>query len=191
MDEITGKTLLAWGYKPGGWFGAAIAAADQARRAGADEAEIRAAVDRHLPAPAATLRAAGALAHRLNIAPEDADEIANVAAVEQHMTELMRVPTVRAGAVMPDACPAGSAPGTIPVGGVVAAENAIYPGMHSADIVARSRCPFFATSRRKRRSMPRCGSRISAAAAGRAANSCGRRPICCRPSQTTRSSKTA
>ena len=52
MDEITGKTLLAWGYKPGGWFGAAIAAAEQARRAGAGEAEIRAAVDRHLPAPA-------------------------------------------------------------------------------------------------------------------------------------------
>jgi RNA-splicing ligase RtcB len=35
---------------------------------------------------------------------------------------------------MPDACPAGAAPGTIPVGGVVAAENAIHPGMHSADI---------------------------------------------------------
>jgi tRNA-splicing ligase RtcB len=39
-----------------------------------------------------------------------------------------------AGAVMPDACPAGSAPGTIPVGGVVAAKDAIHPGMHSADI---------------------------------------------------------
>ena len=24
MDEITGKTLLAWGYKPGGWFGATV-----------------------------------------------------------------------------------------------------------------------------------------------------------------------
>jgi hypothetical protein len=22
VDQITGKTLLAWGYKPGGWFGA-------------------------------------------------------------------------------------------------------------------------------------------------------------------------
>ena len=42
-------------------------------------------------------RRPGALAHRLNIAPEDADEIANVKAVEQHMTELMRVPTVGAG----------------------------------------------------------------------------------------------
>jgi tRNA-splicing ligase RtcB (3'-phosphate/5'-hydroxy nucleic acid ligase) len=35
---------------------------------------------------------------------------------------------------MPDACPSGAAPGTIPVGGVIAAENAIHPGMHSADI---------------------------------------------------------
>jgi hypothetical protein len=112
VDETTGKTLLAWGYRPGSWFAAAIAAAEEARRAGGGEAEIRAAIDRHLPAPSVSLRAAGALAHQLNIAPEDADEIANVKAVEQHMTELMRVPTVRAGAVMPDACPAGAAPGT-------------------------------------------------------------------------------
>jgi hypothetical protein len=68
VDEITGKTLLAWGYKPGGWFGAAIAAADQARRAGADEAEIRAAVDRHLPAPAATLRRSATCCARRAIA---------------------------------------------------------------------------------------------------------------------------
>jgi tRNA-splicing ligase RtcB (3'-phosphate/5'-hydroxy nucleic acid ligase) len=33
---------------------------------------------------------------------------------------------------MPDACPTGSA--SIPVGGVVVAENAIHPGFHSADI---------------------------------------------------------
>src|SRR4029077_17561829 len=111
---------------------------DRSRRAGAPHRRRRSGDPRRRrpapAAPAATLRAAGALAHRLNIAPEDADEIANVAAVEQHMTELMRVPTVRAGAVMADACPAGSAPGTIPVGGVVAVENAIHPGMYSADI---------------------------------------------------------
>lgn len=134
MDEITGKTLLALGYKPGSWFGAAIAAAEQIRRQGGSEADVRAAIDRHLPAPAIPLRSAGGLAHCLNIAADDADEVANVAAVERHMIELMRVPTIRAGAVMPDACPAGSAPGTIPVGGIAAAENAIHPGMHSADI---------------------------------------------------------
>ena len=46
----------------------------------------------------------------------------------------MRVPTIVAGAVMPDACPSGVAAGTIPVGGVVACEDAIHPGIHSADI---------------------------------------------------------
>ena len=48
------------------------------------------------------------------------------------MTEMMRTPVIRAGAVMPDACPAGPV-GTIPVGGVAASEG-IHPGMHSADI---------------------------------------------------------
>jgi tRNA-splicing ligase RtcB len=133
-DVITGKTLIAWGYQPGAWFPQAIAAAEAARAGGADEAAIRAVIDTFAPPPVIPLRDAGSLAHRINITAEDADDAANMAAVERHMVELMRVPTIRAGAVMPDACPAGSAPGTIPVGGVVAAENAIHPGMHSADI---------------------------------------------------------
>ena len=33
VDQITGKTLLALGYKPGGWFGAAIAPPRRAARA--------------------------------------------------------------------------------------------------------------------------------------------------------------
>jgi tRNA-splicing ligase RtcB len=133
-DIITGRTLIAWGHQPGSWFPKAIAAAEAARRSGADEAAIRAVVADLAPPPVIPLRDRGALAHRINISAEDADEEANIAAVERHMIELMRVPTIRAGAVMPDACPAGSAEGTIPVGGVVAAENAIHPGMHSADI---------------------------------------------------------
>ncbi len=131
---ITGKTLIDWGYKPGHWFPAAIEAAEAARSAGDDEQAIRAAVERLAPAPGIALRPAGDLAHRMNIRAEDPDELENVKAVEAHMVELMRVPTVVAGAVMPDACPSGSAPGTVPVGGVVAAKNAIHPGMHSADI---------------------------------------------------------
>ncbi|TIP98289.1 MAG: RNA-splicing ligase RtcB, partial [Mesorhizobium sp.] len=43
-----------------------------------------------------------------------------------------RTPVIRAGAIMPDACPTGPS-GTIPVGGVAVSE-AIHPGMHSADI---------------------------------------------------------
>jgi tRNA-splicing ligase RtcB (3'-phosphate/5'-hydroxy nucleic acid ligase) len=134
--QITGKTLIDWGYKAGPWFGSALAAANAAQAEGKSEPEIRALIDALAPPVVAPmkLRALGDLAHRLNIRAEDPDEAANVAAVERHMVELMRVPTVVAGAVMPDACPAGSAPGAIPVGGVIAAKEAIHPGMHSADI---------------------------------------------------------
>jgi RNA-splicing ligase RtcB len=74
------------------------------------------------------------LPYRLNVRAQGPEEVENIAAVERHMRELMRVPTVVAGSVMPDACPAGSAPGTIPVGGVASTKDAIHPGMHSADI---------------------------------------------------------
>ena len=134
---ITGKTLIAWGYTPGPWFAAAIPAAEKARLAGADEPAIRAIVDGFAPPPAPPsvgLRDHDALPYRLNVRAEDQDDAENLVSVERHMRELMRVPTLVAGSVMPDACPAGAAPGTIPVGGIAAAKNAIHPGMHSADI---------------------------------------------------------
>jgi tRNA-splicing ligase RtcB len=146
---ITDKTLIAWGYKPGPWFAPAIAAAEQARRGGADEQAIRAVVERFAPAPAPPsvgLRDHGELPYRLNVRAEDQDEAANVASVERHMRELMRVPTIVAGSVMPDACPAGSAPGTIPVGGIAAAKDAIHPGMHSADICCSMAVTIFGDS---------------------------------------------
>src|SRR5690606_24551053 len=55
---------------------------------------------------------------------------ANKKAVVDTMSNIMKLPTIEAGAVMPDACPAGA----ICVGGVVAAKNAIHPAFHSADI---------------------------------------------------------
>jgi RNA-splicing ligase RtcB len=133
---ISGKTLIAWGHKPGPWFAAAIAEAEAARLAGADDATLRAIVARFAPPapPAIGLRNAGETPFSLNVRAQDAAEAENIAAVSRHMRELMRVPTMVAGTVMPDACPAGSAPGTIPVGGVAAARDAIHPGMHSADI---------------------------------------------------------
>src|SRR5690606_3345035 len=67
-----------------------------------------------------------------NIRAESEDEIANVEFVVSTMTELMKIPTMVGGAVMPDACPTGV--GQIPVGGVAIARNAIHPSMHSADI---------------------------------------------------------
>ena len=57
------------------------------------------------------------------------------------MSELLKVPVISQGAVMPDACPAGMHEATIPVGGAIAVENAIIPSAHSADVC----CSMFAS----------------------------------------------
>lgn len=69
----------------------------------------------------------------INIKAENELEQENVDKVIESMKTLMKTPTLVNGAIMPDACPTGSE-GTIPVGGVAVAKNAIHPGMHSADI---------------------------------------------------------
>lgn len=136
---ITGHDLIQWGFKPGPWFKAAIVEANRlAQDPDIETFEIVEALQAFAPPEPVyiPLRAPGAYRHHLhfNIDAENDGDVENIAAVAKHMESLMRVPTIKAGAVMPDACPAGSAPGTIPVGGVVACENAIHPGFHSADI---------------------------------------------------------
>ncbi len=126
---LTGKDLIALGLRPGKNFPEILAHANAHALTG-DALEAYVAQFR-LPAPR-PLRAEP-LAFHENIRAVSAVEELNVAQVRRSMRQLMRVPTVVAGAVMPDACPAGPV-GTIPVGGVVAARNAIHPGMHSADI---------------------------------------------------------
>ena len=133
---ITGKTLIAWGHEPAPWFKEAIDSANSALATGGEEA-ARAAVSAiaraNEPPRQVPLRANGELPYHRNIEANDAHDAANIEKVDATMRELMRTPTIRAGAVMPDACPAGPM-GTIPVGGVVACKDAIHPGFHSADI---------------------------------------------------------
>jgi tRNA-splicing ligase RtcB len=133
---ITGKTLQEWGYTPGPWFRDALAEAGRLTSLGVEPDTIRERLARFAPAAPVyqTRRDRDTLPFTINLETDTPDEHANSAAVAEHMAELMRVPTIKAGAVMPDACPAGSAKGTIPVGGVVACENAIHPGFHSADV---------------------------------------------------------
>jgi tRNA-splicing ligase RtcB (3'-phosphate/5'-hydroxy nucleic acid ligase) len=131
---FTGKDLLDLGYTPGSWFKDAIALANKLLSEGKSLDEIRPQIDALAPAAFTALRGPGELSFGVNIEATSAEEQANVAAVLRHMTTLMRVPTVEKGAIMPDACPSGSALGTIPVGGIVATRNAIHPGFHSADI---------------------------------------------------------
>ncbi len=68
------------------------------------------------------------------ITAENPDEEKNLGEVRKRMRELMRVPSITGGAILPDACPVGKAPATIPVGGVVRAHQAIIPSAHSSDI---------------------------------------------------------
>jgi tRNA-splicing ligase RtcB (3'-phosphate/5'-hydroxy nucleic acid ligase) len=67
----------------------------------------------------------------------------NIGAVRRQMNELLRVPVVLRGAVMPDACPAGSAQASIPVGGIIAVDRAIIPSAHSEDVCCSMHASFF------------------------------------------------
>ena len=132
---ITGHDLKSWGHRPGPQFGELLARARHMQADGASLTAIERLLAPELPAPVVYIEphAHGAVPFHLNIEASDPDEADNVAKVRETMEAVMRTPTVVAGSVMPDACPAGPV-GTIPVGGVVAAKNAIHPGMHSADI---------------------------------------------------------
>ncbi|MEM6902374.1 MAG: RtcB family protein [Pseudomonadota bacterium] len=131
-DAITGHDLIKAGMKPGKWLKPALEAANAAITAGGAHADGIAAAMAFAPPPALPLRQQGATPFYKNIIGETPEEQANIDAVSSSMIELMRTPVISAGAVMPDACPAGGV-GTIPVGGVAVSEG-IHPGMHSADI---------------------------------------------------------
>jgi tRNA-splicing ligase RtcB len=132
---LTGADLIAWGHAPGPAFPGLLAQANAALGEGASLDTVRSLLDAARPQPLVhlPLLAEGAVPLHSNIRAEDEDEAQNLARVAETMAVLLRTPTVEAGAVLPDACPAGPL-GTIPVGGVIAARNAIHPGMHSADI---------------------------------------------------------
>lgn len=130
---ITGKTLIDWGFDPKGkgkWFGEAIEMANAMLAEGSDEHSIQASITASMPSITEIPLRTNKLPFNVFLDAETPEELENKKMVVETMDELMRLPTVRTAAVMPDACPAG----VIPVGGIVATENAIHPGFHSADI---------------------------------------------------------
>lgn len=126
--KITGKEIIALGFKPGKWFPEAITHINANELSETDMIgyleQFKVVEIDLLENPAD---------FKVNIKAENELEESNVNAVVKSMEVLMKTPTIVDGAIMPDACPTGSS-GTIPVGGVVVAKNAIHPGMHSADI---------------------------------------------------------
>lgn len=147
----TGNDLISWGYKPGPHFPTLL---KQANKMG----EYQAGIDAIKGALNKIVAKAPVVKERIELRDvEDAplytsfidsvggDDaiIANVNAVYGHMDVIMRLPPVVSAAIMPDACPAGSQLGTIPVGGVVGTTNAIFPGMHSADVCCSMMASYF------------------------------------------------
>ena len=126
--KITGKTLIELGYKQGKWFKAALKHVNAHRLVGEELSSFLDSV-----APQIIHPFDQPLSFHKNIRAENEEEQSNVNSVMNTMYQLMKTPTLVKGAVMPDACPTGSN-GQIPVGGVVAARNAIHPAMHSADV---------------------------------------------------------
>ncbi len=127
--NITGNTLIELGFLPGKWFRDAI---DYINTNQLSEAEMNLYLEPFKAKPIVNLHKEP-VSFSINIKAENELEQENVDVVIETMKALMKTPTIVGGAIMPDACPTGSI-GTIPVGGVVVAKNAIHPGMHSADI---------------------------------------------------------
>ncbi|MCH2223150.1 MAG: RtcB family protein [Crocinitomicaceae bacterium] len=127
--KVNGNTLIELGYRPGKWFKDAIEYINTNELEGR---ELNEYLEQFKSPPLIDLHEE-TVSYEVNIRAENEMEESNVTSVVDSMEVLMKTPTLVNGAIMPDACPTGSA-GTIPVGGVAVAKNAIHPGMHSADI---------------------------------------------------------
>ena len=117
------------GFKSGKWFKEAIAHINEHQLEGD---ALNYYLEQFKSPPTIGLNKI-AVPFSVNIRAENEMEETNVNSVIETMDALMKTPTLVDGAIMPDACPTGPT-GTIPVGGVAVAKNAIHPGMHSADI---------------------------------------------------------
>ncbi len=126
--SITGNDLIEMGYRTGKWFKEALNYINAEKLSGD---ALKAYLDNAQPVQ--ILPHQEAKPYEVNILADNELEEVNVKRVCESMDELMKVPTLTKGAIMPDACPTGPV-GHIPVGGVAVAKNAIHPAMHSADI---------------------------------------------------------
>jgi RNA-splicing ligase RtcB len=145
--EIKARDLIAAGWNEGPRLGAALRRAREMEGSGVARADALVQLEQEFPKQPVLIQLRAepsALAEAIEA--ETPEEAVNVAAVRTRMRELLHVPVIRRGVIMPDACPAGHATATIPVGGAIEVENAILPGAHSADICCSMFATFFAAS---------------------------------------------
>ena len=129
FTPITGQTLIELGFRPNKWFKIALVHINTERLMGEDLLNYL----EQFRLPPEIYPFENPVQFNINIRAEYIEEADNVKSVVDSMNELMKTPTLVGGAIMPDACPTGPI-GTIPVGGVAIAKNAIHPGFHSADV---------------------------------------------------------
>lgn len=160
---ITGTHLMEMGMPKGPAFGFAIAAAERMSESGASDERIRAALADVMADPAsynvegnfmrelaAELIAVAAREriHHVREEPLDApvwgEHLIDAAAIGQ-LRNAMRLPVTVGGALMPDAHVGYG----IPIGGVVALENALAPYMVGVDIACRMMMSIYPKSCRK------------------------------------------
>jgi tRNA-splicing ligase RtcB (3'-phosphate/5'-hydroxy nucleic acid ligase) len=141
---MNGNHLITAGFTPGPTFQSMLLRAGELEAAGIPETQIFEMLREEFPPPPPKIRMREtALPCREAIVATTAEETVNLVNVRARMEELLKCPVVLAGAIMPDACPAGSAPATIPVGGAIVTRNAIIPSAHSADICCSMYASFY------------------------------------------------
>jgi RNA-splicing ligase RtcB len=142
--EIKARDLVAAGWHEGRRLGPALRRARDLESTGLARADVLAQLEQEFPKQLAVILPRYEPAPLAEaIEAETPEEQANVATARQRMRELLHVPVVQRGVIMPDACPSGGGTATIPVGGAIEVLNAIIPGAHSADICCSMFASFF------------------------------------------------
>jgi tRNA-splicing ligase RtcB len=166
--DIKARDLVAAGWPESRRLGSVLRRARELQATGLDIPGVLAALEVDYPKDARpmNLRASPApLAEA--VTAETPTETVSVAASRSRMTELLHVPVVKRGALMPDTCPAGHGIATIPVGGAIETENALLPGAHSADICCSMFTTFFADNHPTRELMDQLQASTHFGAGGR------------------------
>lgn len=140
--EIKARDLITAGWQEGRRLGVALRRAREIEATGVAREQVLIDLEKEFPKVLPLILPRNEPAPLAEaIVPETPDEIVNVESSRARMRELLHVPVVKRGAIMPDACPSGPGRALIPVGGAIEVENAIIPGAHSADIC----CSMFAS----------------------------------------------